>query len=97
MDDFFRLLGMNGAFMFLQLIAVVYIGSIVFWVWMLWDAYLRKDWGSSDKRTLWLAILVLSLFAQAFWLSALAYYLTIKRPRDGALTRTTTKPARSKR
>ncbi len=70
-------LGFIGAFWFI--IGAILFISLVFYIVMLVDALSRKDWESNEQRTLWLIILIGSLFVSLFAFSAIAYYIVIKR------------------
>lgn len=63
-------------------------GLFIFWIMMVVDAFRRTNWPHPDQRTLWLIILISSLFLQIYWVAALVYYFAMKKPLDRGETPT---------
>jgi hypothetical protein len=65
------------------LVVIIGIAFFVFWVVMLVDAATRdeksfKEVGAGEK-TIWLLVLVLSMFLGLSWLAAILYYFIVRK------------------
>jgi len=63
------------AYGFFVLMSLTMLAFAIFWILMIIDAW-KRDW---RDRTLWLLVLVFSVFVGLHWLSALLYYFLVKR------------------
>lgn len=63
--------------LFISIIAVIVLVFMAFWIWMLIDCIVRKDWQGSEQVA-WILVIVL-----VNWLGALIYLLAVKIPKDG--------------
>lgn len=65
-----------GLILFWIIFGLVGLGLFIFWILMLIDC-IRRDF---DQKTLWLVLLIVSLFvAGLYWIVALIYYFVVKR------------------
>jgi hypothetical protein len=78
-----------GMLIFMGVLMLAALAFFVFWVVMLIDCA-KRDW--PEKNT-WLVILIVSLFVQLHWLTAILYYFMIKRKNVGAAAPMMTGPA----
>ena len=76
-------LGFGAFFALIMLfILLAIIGLFVFWIVMVIDALKRTNWPTEEFKYITIAVLVVSIFMQIWWLAALVYYFVIKKPLD---------------
>ncbi|MDD3481078.1 MAG: hypothetical protein PHW75_02555 [Patescibacteria group bacterium] len=68
---------------FIGIVIILALLVFAFWVWMLVDAIGRDEESykkvNAGERTLWILILIISLFLGLSWLSAILYYFIVRK------------------
>ncbi len=64
---------------FILFIALLGLAAFILWVVMLIDALQRTNWQDESQKTLWIIILVVSLFVGLHGLAAIIYYFVIRK------------------
>ncbi len=76
------MMGWLGGFgLFVALFALVCVALFILWVVMVLDC-VKRDF---PERSAWLAILLISLFVNMYWLAAILYYVLIRTKNVGRM------------
>ncbi len=89
-----------GAFIFFAVLILIFlavaVGFFIFWIIMLIDAFQRTNWQDDNQKTLWYIVLIASFFMSLYWLSAILYYILVKKALDKNPVQTVTaRPVKS--
>ncbi len=72
--------GIFGGFMiFFLIIAAIAIITLIFWIFMLIDAFKRTNWKDDNQKTTWLVVLIVSFVIGFHFIGALVYYFAVYR------------------
>ena len=63
------------------IVILVFLALFVFWIWMLIDLIKRPEtqFEAGMNKTVWLVLMIVSLFFSLYWVVALIYYFMIYR------------------
>lgn len=91
---------MAGVFIFSVILILIFlavaVGFFIFWIIMLIDAFQRNNWQDDNQKTLWYIVLIASFFMSLYWLSAILYYILVKKALDKNPVQTVTaRPVKS--
>lgn len=65
---------------FILIAAVIGIVTLIFWIFMLIDAFKRTNWKDDSQKTTWLVVLIVSFLLGLHFIGALVYYFAVRRP-----------------
>lgn len=68
-----------GVWIFILIFAVIGIITLIFWIFMLIDAFKRTNWQDDNQKTVWLVVLLVSFLFGLHFIGALIYYFVIYR------------------
>lgn len=70
-----------GILVVIAVLAVIGLAFLIFWIFMLVDAFQRTNWRDDSQKTTWLVVLIVGFLIGLHWLAAIIYYFAELRAR----------------
>ncbi|MDP4038738.1 MAG: hypothetical protein Q8P54_02115 [bacterium] len=68
-----------GIWIFVIIAAIIGLVTLIFWIFMLIDAFKRTNWKDDSQKTTWLVVLIVSFVVGLHFIGALVYYFAVYR------------------
>lgn len=69
-----------GVWIFIIIGMVIWVVTLIYWIFMLIDAFKRTNWKDDSQKTVWLVVLIASFLLGFPLIGALVYYFAVRRP-----------------